>query len=1016
MSAAQGKTTPRAGAVGEPTHPPATGQHDAQESPSPRWTPNVSGRSARTLRYGLVSILFLAGYLAASLLTTSFEPYRAVNPWYPLAGLGAALLLTGGPVYAPVVVLATMLSNSLIWHLEGGLLFNLLLGLAMAAGYILPVLLLQARFGARFHLRSLRQVVWFLFLYTLAPLIVAALGTSLLAGFGFHAWESLPSSLFEWWLGDTVGILTVAPLILAVILPKTDQLIHQIKAGRPASRPVQKGKQAVNWKSILETTLQVLSILLALFLAFGSHAIGIYYFSYLSFLPVIWLALRLGLRGAVVATFSINAGSMLVYSLTGAPLAEPAMQQIFMVVLAITALLLGAIISDRWQHQQNLQKSEARFRTLVESMQDIVFTLDTQQRHTALYGPWLKRSGLTPEYFLGKTPKEVMGEKDAAIHIAANRRCLSGEMVVYEWSGQVADRPSRFQTSLSPIYAADGKISGLVGVGRDITDLTRAQGELIARQRFISLLNELTRTALEQSDLHTMLQTLADNLVQLFDADSCYITEWDEEKGCTIPLVAGGSLQKSYPQDRSDMGELTMTESVLSAGHPLVAEDVHSSPHIGLNIAAKYTPISLIGLPLIANGQKLGAALIGFNQPHQFTSEEVSRGEQAAQLIALAIAKARLFASGEQRSAQLSRANTLITALGHIAAHIATANDPVVAIETLGVELKQLGMHFLFARFTTDQQHLALRHISLDRRLVAMLEKHAGLQPHEIRVALQDVPKIAQCMEAKQPMLLQNPLDVFNAAFPYFPAPVLKRSLRLLGLHEETPTVLLPLVAESQAVGLLVVWGLDLQEQDFSYLTVFASQVAIALEKARLNSDLQRLAITDPLTGLFNRRGLYELGQREVERARRYSRPLSVIMLDIDHFKLVNDRYGHPAGDEVLRVLTDRMKKNVREIDILARYGGEEFVILLPEIDLADARPVAERLRQSIGDYPISTEQGDISITISVGVSQTGNAPYEVEALIARADTAMYIAKQQGRNCVALDINGSSAYEGIVNE
>ncbi|MGB8982792.1 MAG: GGDEF domain-containing protein [Anaerolineales bacterium] len=211
-------------------------------------------------------------------------------------------------------------------------------------------------------------------------------------------------------------------------------------------------------------------------------------------------------------------------------------------------------------------------------------------------------------------------------------------------------------------------------------------------------------------------------------------------------------------------------------------------------------------------------------------------------------------------------------------------------------------------------------------------------------------------------------------------------------------------------------WGLDLQEQDFSYLTVFASQVAIALEKARLNLDLQRLAITDPLTGLFNRRGLYELGQREVERARRYARPLSVIMLDIDHFKLVNDRYGHPIGDEVLRVLTERMKKNVREIDILARYGGEEFVILLPEIDLVDARPVADRLRQAIGDQPISTEQGDISITISVGVSQTGCVPYELEALIARADTAMYIAKQQGRNCVALDINSSSALEVIAHE
>ncbi|MEW5719839.1 MAG: GGDEF domain-containing protein, partial [Chloroflexota bacterium] len=144
----------------------------------------------------------------------------------------------------------------------------------------------------------------------------------------------------------------------------------------------------------------------------------------------------------------------------------------------------------------------------------------------------------------------------------------------------------------------------------------------------------------------------------------------------------------------------------------------------------------------------------------------------------------------------------------------------------------------------------------------------------------------------------------------------------------------------------------------------------------------------------------FQLGQRDVERALRFKRPLTAIMLDIDHFKNVNDTHGHPAGDRVLRALTECCRENVRTIDIVGRYGGEEFVLLLPETDLTDAIQVAERLRVSAASASVSFGRERLRFTISLGIAElTADIP-NLAALIERADQAQYLAKQSGRNRV----------------
>lgn len=188
--------------------------------------------------------------------------------------------------------------------------------------------------------------------------------------------------------------------------------------------------------------------------------------------------------------------------------------------------------------------------------------------------------------------------------------------------------------------------------------------------------------------------------------------------------------------------------------------------------------------------------------------------------------------------------------------------------------------------------------------------------------------------------------------------------------------------------------------QDAERLQPLANAAAIALENARLFEEVQRLANTDELTGTYSRRRFFELAKREMAHARRFGHPISAIMLDIDHFKRVNDTYGHAVGDCVLRSVAERCRNEIRVVDILGRYGGEEFAIVLPETDLAGAKSLAERLRQCISDTPISADVGDLSLTISLGVASSTQDDSDVTFLLNQADNAMYDAKQAGRNRV----------------
>lgn len=167
------------------------------------------------------------------------------------------------------------------------------------------------------------------------------------------------------------------------------------------------------------------------------------------------------------------------------------------------------------------------------------------------------------------------------------------------------------------------------------------------------------------------------------------------------------------------------------------------------------------------------------------------------------------------------------------------------------------------------------------------------------------------------------------------------------------------------------------------------------------NRRLEELATTDPLTRLLNRRALADRLGTEMERARRFDSHLAVLLVDIDHFKLVNDTAGHLAGDEVLREVASLIQRAVRTVDIVARYGGEEFVVILPETDANGAVVFAERLRELISHHAFGVRDGQIRLTVSVGIATFPAADVSnADDFVARADSSMYRAKADGRNQV----------------
>jgi diguanylate cyclase (GGDEF)-like protein len=223
----------------------------------------------------------------------------------------------------------------------------------------------------------------------------------------------------------------------------------------------------------------------------------------------------------------------------------------------------------------------------------------------------------------------------------------------------------------------------------------------------------------------------------------------------------------------------------------------------------------------------------------------------------------------------------------------------------------------------------------------------------------------------------------------------------------------LPLLFEKDLLGILAILSEEtnaFNPYQIELLKVLGNQASISIANAKFHEEIEKMAITDGLTGLFNHRHFQERLKQEFHRLDRFPEPISLLVIDIDHFKEVNDTFGHPVGDSVLKAVSDIIKKTIRNIDVPARYGGEEFAVILLGTDDRGALKMAERLRKAIMKKVFSADKENFQITVSIGLSTHLDNIRSKEELIEEADKALYHAKKTGRNRSVpwSDINGQT--------
>ena len=256
---------------------------------------------------------------------------------------------------------------------------------------------------------------------------------------------------------------------------------------------------------------------------------------------------------------------------------------------------------------------------------------------------------------------------------------------------------------------------------------------------------------------------------------------------------------------------------------------------------------------------------------------------------------------------------------------------------------------------------------------------------------------VAQSVRTRQPLLISK---IERGNLPD------DLSEKVEELEFPQSAIVAPLILEGDVVGAVSLESnikSAFSQSDLSLLVSFAATVTAAIRNAELHSEVQKLAITDSLTNLYNRRGLFELGEREIDRAHRFGRHLTAIMGDIDYFKQVNDSFGHSVGDEVLKLIAEALTSSVRKVDVVGRYGGDEFVVLLPEIDIEAGLVVAERLRECVKAKVYKTPIAQVAVSISLGITGITDDTQDLKSLLERADHALYKAKASGRDRLVVD-------------
>jgi len=523
----------------------------------------------------------------------------------------------------------------------------------------------------------------------------------------------------------------------------------------------------------------------------------------------------------------------------------------------------------------------------------------------------------------------------------------------------------------------------LAELQRRMDELQRKNAELdVAREQLMqaitqaSLLSELTGEVSVGQDASRALERILSHVHLLLEVEKSSIMLLDEGTQELRIVAHRGLHPETVERFRLGVGKGIAGRAV-ATGKRQVVPDTSQDPDYIPSLTHPDVPKFLISVPFQVNGQVIG--VLNVERPVHFpppTAEQLRQLDEYANHAAVTIQNVRLYQDLTRRVQELST----LYEVGRELSSSLELDKLLRKIVDSATQLLDCEMCSLML-LEEDKQTLCIRYAKgicqevVKRARVKVGEGIAGW------VAKQGEPLLIEDIE-------KHPLFARKSQKKY-------RTKSLLSV---------PLKIRSEVIGVLNVnnkrSNAVFTSKDRDILMMLASQAAVAIENARLYEELERLAITDGLTQLYVPRYFHEELDKELRRAERYKRPLSLLMMDIDHFKKINDTYGHLQGDQVLRELAGLLKRCARQDDIVARYGGEEFAIALVETNKKGGLKAAERIRRTVEEFEFSGPAGPLPVTISIGVASYPQDATTKRDLIAKADMALLTAKERGRNRV----------------
>ncbi len=631
--------------------------------------------------------------------------------------------------------------------------------------------------------------------------------------------------------------------------------------------------------------------------------------------------------------------------------------------------------------ERRLRESEEQFRTLVETQGEGLGILDPDETYIFANPAMGAIMGVAHDALAGHTLLEFMSPESRKIEQAENEKRRQGLKTIYELHILRLDGQQRTLSVTATPWFKDHTFAGTFSLCQDITERKRVETAEKEQRAMAEALTDTAAALTSSLALDVVLDRILSNVgrvvphleanIMLIDGKQVRIVRGSGEPGATRTEVLG-------PVSRWEV--LGFMHSILAGGGPAVIADVANS---GLDQVFPMSDSvhSAVVAPIRIKNQTMGVVNLGSALPTDFSKDTVDRLQVFANQAAIAIENARLFEEAQRRARYLAILNQVTQAAINSTDLYATLTN--------------------IARILADLYKCDGVYISIwdEAGQVTIPAAAYGFVPKDFGPDMHYPGELTLTSSA---LMFGRPIIVDDIQSSNHIDPGLRAKMSLQSAMS------IPLIAGDQKLGGIVVGFKEphtFLEEDVTQGQEIAGQVALAITKLRLYAEIQRLAIVDELTGLYNRRGIFELGRQQVDLAHRTGTPLSMVWLDIDQFKSINDHYGHHIGDEIISVLADRCRNNLKKRDLVGRYGGEggdELIILLPETSLEAALEIAERLRVVIMKSPIATHEGKINVTVSQGVTALRGVTEDFMELLNRADKTMYAAKAAGRNCVLM--------------